>query len=629
MLAAAFALTNCSEQIVPPVQEGDSIVEEKVETSQVEEVPFEVFAQSEDAETKTSATGSKGYLKWEAGDELNVFHSQAGKNSYSKHGKFVVDANNNGAERGLFIGNLILSDKVQLHENNDWFFLYPYSSDDTPTVTIGSAANGVQVQDGANSKKHIAGPNYPMFGKVQNVPKSKNPATNMKHLSALAAIKVVNNGSGQPIVVTSVGLKAKVDIVGSFTVGLKNNELNIATVKDGTSKTATLELSTPVTIAYGESATFYMAVKPFTTNTKDLTLYVNGVGKTITKEAEVNFTQGKVTTLSVKVHPLSYPTDNDALEMTSGGNKVFDMSDATAKTMVVNGETITGYVLGEGGKESLTVTGTVKDLMNALDVGFNASSWKGQRTAMTVDHLNLWIEGTQFANYKPFLNAIKADLGVSGLKWLAMEAGVRLLFSSGVDRTGTLMGLTDFMDPSNITFVGVVENGTSAPASGETPNIVLVSENEINKEVSSAAVENLLKTKFDYQQADGTMLIPTFEGLNDIINGNPNSAAANETANAIYNKLQASIGNKSFTADGIGTLHVWKIFQGIFSSAEDMKAKLPNLKVSVDIATIPYSAEKGAYGSKGNPKTPSGSYNPIVIWGLDVTTAAEKQQMGN
>ena len=507
-------------------------------------------------------------------------------------------------------------------------------SDDTPTVTIGSAANGVQVQDGANSKEHIAGPNYPMFGKVQNVPKSKNPATNMKHLSALAAIKVVNNGSGQPIVVTSVGLKAKVDIVGSFTVGVKNNELNIATVKDGTSKTATLELSTPVTIAYGESATFYMAVKPFTTNTKDLTLYVNGVGKTITKEAEVNFTQGKVTTLSVKVHPLSYPTDNDALEMTSGGNKVFDMSDATAKTMVVNGETITGYVLGEGGQESLTVTGTVKDLMNALDVGFNASSWKGQRTAMTVDHLNLWIEGTQFANYQPFLNAIRSDLGIGtdwkgNLKWAAMELGVKALFSSGVDREGLLFGLTDFMDPTNITFVGVVENGTSAPASGETPNIVLLSENEINKEVSTAAVENLLKTKFDYQQADGTVLLPTFEGLNDIINGNPNTAAANETANAIYNKLQASIGNKSFTADGIGTLHVWKIFQGIFASPEDMKAKLPNLKVSVDIATIPYSAEKGAYGSKGNPKTPSGSYNPIVIWGLDVTTATEKQQMGN
>lgn len=146
--------------------------------------------------------------------------------------------------------------------------------------------------------------------------------------------------------------------------------------------------------------------------------------------------------------------------------------------------------------------------------------------------------------------------------------------------------------------------------------------------MSSAAVDNLLKTKFDFKQSDGTVLIPTYEGLFDIVNGNPNSDKANTTVTAIYGKLEQSIGSKTVTFSSY-TIHVWKIFQAIFASPEDMKAKLPNLKVSVDIATIPDSAEKGAYGSKGNPKTPSGSYNPIVIWGLDITTATEKQQMGN
>ena len=101
-------------------------------------------------------------------------------------------------------------------------------SGDTPTVTnnvvtlgkvtIGSAAGGVQYQKAANSKEHIAGENYPMYGKVQNLAKSKNPAANMKHLSALVAVKVVNEGYGGDITIEDVAFEAKEDIVGDFTL---------------------------------------------------------------------------------------------------------------------------------------------------------------------------------------------------------------------------------------------------------------------------------------------------------------------------------------------------------------------------------------------------------------------------
>ena len=627
MLVAALALTNCAEQLETPLQENDIVVEETMGALSEDCVPYDVFVES--AETKTN--NQDGRTLWiKDVDEIALFHKKT--DGYQYHSKFVY------AGFGAFRGNLVNSET--LADKNDWYAIYPYNSSSAATITAYPVTIGaeLQTQTQVGSMYDIAGPNCPLYGIKNGVSRKNAPKFKMSHMFAVIALNIVNKGDGGDIVIRSAGITATEEIVGAFNVNILGNpaqgKYDPIFTKTDAKKQTTVDLTSAAVVKYNESATLYFAVKPFDASNKDLKISVNGITRTVQMPAGTRFDAGTITKLSVDVTPLTHPTDNDALNMTSGGKKVFDMSKATSKTMTVNGKNVTGYILGEGSQESITVTGTVKDLMNALDVGFYASSWKGQRIAMTVNHLNLWIEGTQFANYQPFLNAIKADLGIGNsigdkIKWAAMEAGVKLLFSSGVDRTGTLMGLTDFMDPSTITFVGVVENGTPAPASGETPNIVLINENEINKEVSSAAVEHLLKTKFDYKQADGTILLPTFEGLSDIINGNPNSTKANETANAIYNKLQAAIGNKSFSASGIGTLHVWKIFQGIFSSAEDMKAKLPNLKVSVDIATIPYSAEKGAYGTKGNPKTPSGAYNPIVIWGLDVTTAEEKQQMGN
>lgn len=628
MLASAFALTNCAEQLDTPDQEKDIIVDVTDHEYGAGD-PYEIYV--DDVDTKTNYT-SAGKTVWSNGDKILVYSKPAGSaDGYIGHGQYEYCTLNDGRKgfKGYLGGTL--------SNKNDWYFIYTDSSSASTTAegTVSIGAGAIQQDPSEDPLMYVmSSSNCPLWGMDNRVDKNDRPRFKMKYLYSVVAVEIINQGAGENIAIRDIELKANEGIVGNFKVNI-GGEMPIYTSESGTSTTTSIALSSPKVIEYGKSATFYFAVKPFTLKSgSSLIVKVNSSSRKLSKETTVNFEAGKITKLSVDVTPLTHPTDNDALNMTSGGKKVFDMSKATSKTMTVNGENVTGYILGEGSQESITVTGTVKDLMNALDVGFYASSWKGQRIAMTVNHLNLWIDGTQFANYQPFLNAIKADLGIGDgwgdkIKWAAMEAGVKLLFSSGVDRTGTLMGLTDFMDPSTITFVGVVENGTPAPASGETPNIVLINENEINKVVSSDAVENLLETKFDYKQADGTMLIPSFEGLNDIINGNPNSTEANETANAIYNKLQAAIGNKSFSASGIGTLHVWKIFQGIFSSAEDMKAKLPNLKVSVDIATIPYSAEKGAYGTKGNPITPSGAYNPIVIWGLDVTTAEEKQQMGN
>ena len=532
MLAAAFALTNCSEQIVPPVQEGDSIVEEKVETSQVEEVPFEVFAQSEEVETKTYATGSKGYLEWEATDELNVFHSQAGKNSYSKHGKFVVDANNNGAQRGLFIGNLILSDKVQLHENNDWFFLYPYSSGDTPTVTIGSTTANVQ----ANSKAHIYGANYPMFGEVHNVPKAKNPATSMKHLSALVAVKVVNEGYGGNIMVKDVEFsipeilnasgtvtQAAFPLVGQFQVAA---DKTITAVEGQTSNSVKVTLPSAVTLANGESVTLYLAVRPFAAKGKTISIKVNGSERTVKITKDVNLESGKVTTFSVPVKALVAKdvlvengiVKSDAFTITSIGRQASEgnthttgntgdiviTTSTTPKTIKVNGQDVDAYVLGStnGQTGTITITGFLPDLINALPVKFYVSTWNDAPAVMTVNKVTAWIP--KYDADETYIKQIRKELLYRYEEWdvvtdfgtITKRAGAQSALASGVmgsDKAQIqrwmLLMFGDGVE-SKITFSNISKNGYF----DSNNNIVILNEGFTQKEVNDSNLDTFLKS---------------------------------------------------------------------------------------------------------------------------------------
>ena len=87
MLLAAFTLTNCSEQLAPPVQEDDVIVEETPSTEATEEeilgIPFEVYANASDEEVDTKTTNVDGgnYTAWEATDAIYVYHAPAGSTS--------------------------------------------------------------------------------------------------------------------------------------------------------------------------------------------------------------------------------------------------------------------------------------------------------------------------------------------------------------------------------------------------------------------------------------------------------------------------------------------------------------------------------------------------------------------
>ena len=287
MLAAAFTLTNCAKEIDAPVQEPESVG-----------YPFEIVASTVD--TKTVNEGMS--TKWAADDQINLFHAVGETTVYVNNNAFTVS----DLAEGRFTGNL--ASELDPQEEYDWFAFYPYSSYiKTPAntssgyMTVGSSASGVQVQNGNDSMSHIAGENYPLVGSAIAVPANSTPKMEMSHVSSLIAVNVKNTLE-EPLVVESVSFNAPVEIVGTYYINFAGDITPESFTGSGdkyVSKAATLNVEEGTAIATGQSAVFYLAVKPFVAKTNDkLVITVNGYAKELTMTKDVTFSAGKIKTLN-------------------------------------------------------------------------------------------------------------------------------------------------------------------------------------------------------------------------------------------------------------------------------------------------------------------------------------------
>lgn len=461
-----------------------------------------------------------------------------------------------------------------------------------------------------------------MYGKA-SVKGDENPRIKMKHLSALVALKIVNQGDGvadkgdSSIEINNVEFVAPEEVVGNFNVTVSQTPIKYDKV--AASATAKVNLADAngdgITIKPRDEALVYFAVKPFTAK-KDakITIKINGSPRTVQMPNDIKFEAGKVTTIRVPVK-LSYPKASDAVGKQSVGYDFITWENKRETKLYVNGEELKAYIVGENNKVGgLIIRGVVRDLINALDAGFFASTWQGKKAAMTVDNINLWIpeydnsgnvkKRTNFSEYGPLkegaATAAYDMLGggfFGGLAYAAVYVAFPYLIEDGIPREGDMLYLTRFMDPANITFSGVIENGY---AEGTT-DILILDENPIYKELGTAAVDKLLREKFDYVDASQNTYIPTFEGMYDIVNG-ISSDAATITAKAIYGKLESAIGTKEVTVSSY-KLKLAPVFNAVFPSESEMTRMLGDIEVAIKITTYPFGTET--------------SYNPIIFWGLD------------
>ena len=334
--AAAFTLTNCTQEIVDPDQGAETVG-----------VPFEIVAKSVD--TKTTNNGLS--TVWAEGDAVNLFHAVAGKTEYVSDGEFKFEGEN--VFKGTLAGEL---SEGLLY---DWFAIYPYLSKvTTPAntsygyVTVASSASGKQVQKGNNSMAHIAGANYPLAGVCADCEYEAGVAVEigMSHLTSLLEV-VVTNTIEDPLTVTSVSFTAPDNVVGTYYIDFTGEDVIYTPSGDSyVSKTANLTVTGGEALAQGESAKFYLAVKPFTAaaNSK-LTLSVNGYAKEVTLPAETAFNAGEIKTLNfnynkvkVELPSLTLPWYEDFSSADLSNYEVTNSTTSTSETKLYETDPLAG-----------------------------------------------------------------------------------------------------------------------------------------------------------------------------------------------------------------------------------------------------------------------------------------------
>ena len=267
---------------------------------------FSVYASI--AQTKSVVT-EEGALAWTAGDLINVFHGVAGEAELVSDG--VVFFNPRSEKPNEFLGKL--GKELKKGYTYDWYIFYPYNEElsivnNTGAAIIGSKADKAQIQSVYGDKSHVSGDYMPMFGTATGVEEGKTPNAELQHLSSIIELNIA---SCMPtdVQITEVKVTAGEAIVGEFVFDFIKG--TVTPVEGASSNTATLTVKEAATLQNGESAKFYLIVKPFTAKAADgLTISVNGSEKQISLNEDLVFAAGKMTSIDYTYYDVTQIQDS-------------------------------------------------------------------------------------------------------------------------------------------------------------------------------------------------------------------------------------------------------------------------------------------------------------------------------
>ena len=267
IVAATFALTNCTKEIENPADGQESAG-----------IPFELIASTADTKTVNEDMGTA----WKANDKLSVFHVEAGQTALGSNDQFAISAED--LESKVFKGTL--ASAPEAGKSYDWHAFYPYSEKYSSTklqegligyTTYGATCSSGTVstalkQSGNDSMAHLAGDKFPLYGTVSGVAADEAVSVGMKHLMSVIELEVANNAS-DAVTVTEVQFSAPVCLVGSFYYDTVNDEY-VVSDENYCSKTAKLSVASAQPIAKGGKAKFYLAVVPAAIEEGEITMTV-------------------------------------------------------------------------------------------------------------------------------------------------------------------------------------------------------------------------------------------------------------------------------------------------------------------------------------------------------------------
>lgn len=282
---------------------------------------FEIVA---DLGTKTVNNGSK--TEWAEGDALTLLSFTTGEEldwgqrendtKWTCHGKFDLTDKSQGVFSGTLAEELVEANKYA------WVAVYPYdaaykdavgfpnaeatdATDDDQILTIGHPVDGYATQVGNSSKAHLAGKYFPLYGRADDTQGTAVPSFQMHQLAAVLAVNVTN-ASDAPLTVSKVFVTHSAEnLIGSFAfelgwvLGGHPGKYAFARSKNA-SKTSVLRVENAEAIPVGESAVFYLPIRPceFAANST-LSIQVNDVYTDVTIAEDVEIFGGKMKTVNV------------------------------------------------------------------------------------------------------------------------------------------------------------------------------------------------------------------------------------------------------------------------------------------------------------------------------------------
>ena len=380
-LAASLSLTNCTEKIEGPIA-----------PSTPAGIPFEISA---DISTKTTNDGLA--TKWATGDAINLFHAEAGKTDYVSDNDFTLDA----TRVGVFTGNL--SSPLDPSKSYDWYAIYPYNKALTTPANnattakwcyVGGRSDTPAVQNGNNSTSHLVERYAPLWGKAANVPSNEKPSMIMQHLASVVKVKVTNT-TEKPLTVNSVAFTSTEPIVGQFYIDVTGTAVEYTTATGlYNSSTASLTVNGAAPLANGESAVYYIPIKPHTAaKDKVLKISVNGCKKSFALTKDVTFAAGSIKTLAFNyVDYVTIPWAEDfsgdlsLYTLVSGGSdtKTYEdnLAGGTAPELLISkqGGSFSAKVKADAGNYVLTFTSNHADYLTVLSSDKNVTVTKESDT---------------------------------------------------------------------------------------------------------------------------------------------------------------------------------------------------------------------------------------------------------